>query len=1101
MKISALLMLTFTLNISAIGYGQFSFKSEGKTVRDIFNFIEQGSNYRFFYNDEFASVNKTVDLEVNNANINNVLDKVLESTDYEYKVFENHLIVISLKPNIRELSDLQQNLVRGTITDGKFNPIPGATILVKGTTIGVSTDLNGNYVIENVTPQSILVISFIGYKSQEITIGNRAQINVALEEELTALNEVVVVGYGTQRREAVTGSVSTVKGDIVREVPAANISQAMQGRVAGVDMEQTSTKPGAVMQVRIRGTRSLNASNDPLVVLDGIPFSGSIGDISPEDIKSIDILKDASSTAIYGSRGANGVILVTTNKGVKGSKAQFTYSGYTAIKNVFAKYPMMNGPEFAQLRATAGVYPTPGADESADANTDWQDLFYRTGKITSHDLGVAGGTDKGSYKFGMGYYNDESVIPGQSYTRLSMRASLDQDLGKYIRVGFTTTNSFSINKGSNLTPGGNITLSPLANPYNTDGTLKRTIKMPVDEFWDYTKGTINNLGDKWIDQTKGYNSYNTVYGEFKIPGVNGLKYHIDLGLNYRQSNSGSYTGEGVFSTTPTNPSVASIGNSLTTNWAVQNLLTYDRTFGKHQLGVLAMYSAENTLYNSSYISAKDIPADAFQFYNLGRAAGEITIDPNNQNYFQSGLLSGMGRLNYSYDNRYMIMASYRYDGSSVLAPGHKWVSYPAVSVGWNIANESFMKSITVINSLKLRVGYGVTSNQSINPYSTLGLLSTRPYNFGTTYATGYYVSALPNPNLGWETSQQMNYAIDFSLLKNRLSGTVEYYTTKTNDLLLSVNLPSTSGVNSYMANIGKSENKGIEFSLNGVIYDNHAGFTWDAGFNLYANHNKLVALASLQLKDESNWWFVGSPIDVIYDYKAMGLWQTDDANLLKYEPGGNVGMIKVLYTGDYNADGTPARIVGAADRQVMSMEPKFQGGFNTRVAFKGFDLNLVAAFKSGGLLIATPYGSNGYLNILTGRRGNIKVDYWTVDNTGARFPKPGGLGGDQPKYENSLSYFDASYLKIRTITLGYNLENIGAIKNTGFNKLRLYVTAQNPFVLFSPYNKESGMDPETNSYGNENAAVPLSGNLRRLLTIGTNTPSTRNFLIGLNFTF
>ncbi len=375
----------------------------------------------------------------------------------------------------------------------------------------------------------------------------------------------------------------------------------------------------------------------------------------------------------------------------------------------------------------------------------------------------------------------------------------------------------------------------------------------------------------------------------------------------------------------------------------------------------------------------------------------------------------MGRLMYSYDNRYMLTASYRYDGSSRLAEGHKWVSYPAVSAGWNLHNESFMKNVSLINMMKLRVGYGIASNQSIDPYSTLGRLGTRPYNFGNTFATGYFVTELPNPNLGWEYSSTMNYAMDFGILKNRLSGTIEYYHTKTNDLLFRVNLPSTSGVSNYMANVGESENKGYEFSLNGVILNNLNGWTWEAGINLYANRNKLTALASGQTKDEGNWWFVGQPIDVIYDYEAVGLWQEGDANLLKYEPGGNVGMIKVKYTGDFNADGTPTRIIGAADRQIMSMEPDFQGGFNTRVSYKGFDLSTVGAFKSGGLLIATPYGANGYLNILTGRRGNIKADYWTPENTGAKYPKPGGLGGDQPKYLNSLSYFDASYLKIRTI--------------------------------------------------------------------------------------
>jgi TonB-linked SusC/RagA family outer membrane protein len=997
----------------------------------------------------------------------------------------------------------QQKTITGRVFDPNGSPMPGVNVLEKGTTNGALTDSDGKFSIDVSSGQAVLSFSFIGYTTQDVAVGNQTAINVTLSEVVTGLDEVVVIGYGTAKKKDLTGSVASITGDVMRDVPSSNITQALQGRVSGVDMEQTSTKPGSQLQIRIRGTRSLNASNDPLVVLDGIPFAGSIGDINPSDIKSVDILKDASATAIYGSRGANGVILITTNKGMVGQKAQFTYNGYYGVKNIFAQYPMMNGPEFRALRTAAGMYPIDGADESDEFNTNWQDLFYRTGAVTSHDLGVSGGTQKGSYNFGVGYYKDEAVIPAQNYSRFSMRGTLDQGVGNYFHFGFTTNNNYSINLGNNLGLYGVLSLSPLANPYNPDGTWKRTIKMPLDEQWTYSKDIINNLGDSWIDQTKAYGSYNSIYGEVKIPGVEGLKYRANVGANFRMSNGGQYTGQGIFALNPTTVSTATISNSLTTNWAIENLLTYDRTFAqKHQVNLVALYSAEQTLSNNSQISAKDIPADALQFYNLGRAAGEFTIDPNNQGYQLSGLMSWMGRAMYSYDNRYMLSVTYRSDASSRLAQGHKWHSYPAVSAGWNIANESFMKEITLINTLKLRVGYGETSNQSINPYATLGLLSTRPYNFGTLNSTGFYVSQLPNPDLGWEFSKTWNYGLDFAILKNRLSGTLEYYVTNTKDILLSVNLPSTSGVTSYTGNIGATQNKGWEVSLNGVILNDLRGFTWEVGINLYGNRNKLVALASGQTDDKTNWWFVGHPIDVIYDYENIGIWQEGDPYLNILEgPAGKPGMIKVKYTGDYNADGSPTRLINSSDQQIISLEPKFQGGFNTNLAYKGFDLGIIGAFKSGGTLISTLYSSAGYLNLLTGRRGNVKVDYWTPQNTGAKYPAPGGvLSGDNPKYGSTLGYFDGSYMKIRTISLGYNL-NQQWISKAGIDKLRIYCTVQNPFVLFSPYNKETGMDPETNSYGNENAAVPLSTNLRRLLTIGTNTPSTRNYLIGINLTF
>lgn len=991
-----------------------------------------------------------------------------------------------------------QTSVSGIVSDAN-GPIPGANVILKGTKNGVTTNFDGSYSIANVPSNGVLIFSFVGLKTKEIAVKEQKNINVTLEDESNTLKEVVVIGYGAVRKEAVTGSVASIKGDIMREVPSSNITQALQGRIAGVQMSQTSSKPGAEMQIRIRGTRSLSADNNPLVVLDGIPFAGSIGDISPDNIKSIDILKDASATAIYGSRGANGVILITTNKGQKGQVAKFTYNAFNGLKTVFSQFPMMDGPEFIALRKAAN-YNSVGIDESNDVNINWQDLYYRAGVVTSHDVGVSSGTENGNYNFGVSYYKEEAVLPGQEYSRLSMRGAVEQAIGKHFRFGFTTNNNYSISEGNNIGLYGSISTSPLANPYNADGSWKRTVKMPLDENWVYTRESIRNLGDKWIDQTKSYGSYNSIFAEVKIPGVEGLKYRANLGGNIRTSNSGNYTGEGVFSVNPTTVSTASISNSLNTNWVFENLLTYDRTFGKHQVNAVGLFSSEQTKYNRSQVSAKDIPSDAFQFYNLGHAAGEITVNPNNQDYQVSGLVSYMARAMYSYDNRYMLTATIRSDASSRLAEGHKWHTYPAISAGWNVHNESFMKSSTWINKLKLFAGYGQTSNQAVAPYSTLGRLTTRPYNFGDVNTTGYYVSTLPNPELGWEYSATMNYGVDFGFFNNRLSGTVEYYVTDTNDILLGVGLPPTSGVGSYTANIGETQNKGLEFTLNGAILDNPNGWFWDVGVNFYSNENKLVALASGQLRDENNWWFVGHPIDVIFDYEKIGLWQEGDPNLSKYEVGGNVGMIKVKYTGDFNADGTPIRAIGAADRQIIDVNPDFQGGFNTRIAYKDFDISAVGAFQSGGVLISTLYSSTGYLNMLSGRRGNVKVDYWTPENTDAKYPKPGGItSGDNPKYGSTLGYFDASYAKIRTITLGYNV-NQKFMKDLGIDRFRLYCTAQNPFVIYSPYHKETGMDPETNSYGNENAAVTDTYK-RRLLTLGTNTPSTRSFLIGLNLTF
>jgi TonB-linked SusC/RagA family outer membrane protein len=1014
--------------------------------------------------------------------------------------------------------------VKGRVLNEKNAPIAGASVTTKDTHSGVTTDADGHFSIL-VHPGTTLVISFVGYASKEVK-ASAATTDISLQPGHNDLDQVVVIGYGTQRRRDVTGSVATISGEKLNDVPALDVSRALQGRLAGVEMSQTSSKPGAGLQIRIRGTRSLNATNDPLIVLDGIPFVGSLSDISPSEIKSVDILKDASSTAIYGSRGANGVILITTNKGVAGQKAHLAYNGYSGLKKVWGEYPMMNGPQFVALRNANNA--TPGAsihtntlDENDSVNTDWQKLLYQNGYVTNQDLSVSGGSDRGSYSIGFTYFKEQAVIPLQYYERYSVRTSLEQRIGSLFRVGLITNNYFTNTHDVNLSPSAALNLTPIINPHNPDGSWKPTVNINTSgPQWAYTGHALRSLGDKYIDLDRGYTTNNSVFGEIYIPGVKGLKYRVNLGLYYHHDDYGTYTGEGVFSGTTTAASNASIKDSTTTDWAIENLLTYDRTFGKHTINVVALYSSEQNTGRSSSASATDIPDDAFQFYNLSYviASQGGTSTVGNGAYSQYGLSSYMGRIIYTYSDRYILSAAFRSDASSVLAPGHQWHAYPAISAGWNMKNETFMNDVSFVDALKLRVGYGETSNQAISPYQTLGALTTSPYNFGPTgYAMGYYVTQLPNPKLGWEFSKTWNYGVDFTLLHNRLSGTAEYYTINTSNVLLSVGLPTTSGVGSYTANIGSTQNKGVELSLNGTILDNYHGWTWDIGFNVYRNRNKLVSLYSGDAYDKGNLWFPGHPIDVIYDYKRIGLISYADSTsgyLKAAYPGGNVGMIKVAYnqhdTSLHYVNGVPNRKNEAGsnlnndDRQIYNVEPDFEGGFNTRVGYKSFDLGITGVFKSGGLLVSTLYSSFGYLNNLNTRSGNnVNVPYWTPTNSHANnfntfAPRPGGVGGDNPAYGSTMGYFSASFLKIRTIALGYNFDQKW-MRSAGFERMRIYCTVENPFVMFSPYTKMSHMDPETNSYADQNTAVQAAPH--RILTVGTNTPSTRNYIIGLNVTF
>lgn len=1003
-----------------------------------------------------------------------------------------------------------QNInVTGKITDVNGDSVIGAAVAVQNTTTGTVTDIDGNYSI-SVPSNAVLEVSSMGFQSQLIQVNGRNRIDIVMSEDSQALEATVVIGYGTARRTDVTGSIASVGGETLRAVPANDVTHALEGRIAGVQMTQTSSKPGSSMQIRIRGQRSLSASNDPLIVLDGIPFMGSLSDISTNDIKSMDILKDAASTAIYGSRGANGVILITTYKGVEGADARVSFNSYATLKKA-VKYPMMPADKYIRMREMAGIYKNT-LDESNDVYTDWQDMFYRPGYTQNYELSVSGGTKGGSYRFGTTYYKDQSVIPTEAYDRISLNGSVDQKLGKWFQVGFSTNTNYNTNQGNQVDMYAVLSKSPLLNPYAEDGSLKFRVNMPSDsDAYIFSRERIEELTEKGVynNESRAFGSYNTGYLQFNFPWIEGLSYKLSLGLNYRNSRGGSFTGVGV-NGTATSTNSASWSFSETQNWTVENLLTYDRTFGKHHINAVGLYSAEQTTSQGQSLSGKNIPNELFQWYNIG-ACLSSDISVNGGSYNQYGLISYMGRVMYTYADKYMIQAAVRSDASSRLAPGHQWHTYPAVSVGWNIHNEDFMAGTRDwLDELKLRVGYGETSNQAIGTYATLGSLSSTVYNFADDkYATGYYVSTLPNADLGWEYSQTWNFGLDWSLYKGRLRGTVEYYTVNTNDILLNLGLPSTAGVGSYTANIGKTQNKGLEFTVNGTIIDN-GDWTWTAGLNLYANRNKLVELADGSKEDTGNCWFVGYPINCIYDYEYDGLWNEGDPYMDILEPSNYnavtgykdaIGTIKVKYHGDYDENGQPVRALGAEDRVPRSTDPVFQGGFNTNVSYKNWDFSVIGSFQAGGYLLSSLHSGNSYLNMLTGRRGQLDVDYWTPENTSARYPRPGSiLSGDNPKYSSVLAYYDGSYLKIRTISLGYSFHRLDALKRAGISNFRVYATIQNPgLVLFSDFTKETGLDPESNTNGGFTASGRPGPS--RLSYIGYNTPNTRNILFGINLTF
>jgi TonB-dependent starch-binding outer membrane protein SusC len=1001
-----------------------------------------------------------------------------------------------------------QVTVKGKVTDETGSGMPGVNVLVKGTTNGTTTDGGGGYSIsvEN-SSNATLIFSFIGYATIEEAIGGRTSIDVNLIPSIESLNEVLVVGYGTQKKSDITGAVARVTGESLREVPVSNFTQSLQGRAAGVEINSTSSRPGANAQIRIRGSRSFSASNDPLIVLDGIPFNGSINDVNVNDIAAIDVLKDASATAIYGSRGSNGVIIVSTKKGATG-KAQVFYNGYYGVSSAIGKYDVYNGAEFEAFRTEArrdggASYPTTpdeAANIAAGNQTDWQDLMYENGYITDHNVGVAGGTDETKFLISTGYFKQTTILPGQAFSRFSVTGAIDQKVGERIKIGLNTMNQFNINDGEDASAMFSIlTLSPLYNAYNADGTINTSPAVGSNN-----PETLNPLliynDQTWKQQRRRLRTFNSLYGEVQI--LEGLKYRINVGLDLFQDNYGRYDGSGTpYKNGGTNE--ATIQNTNSWSYTVENLVTYEKTFAEqHRLTLTGLYSIQETEEFRSGANANTLPADYTYYYNLG--LGNVTSVPSGASYYsKSSLLSYMGRANYAFSDRYLLTLSYRADGSSRLADGNKWFYYPAAAVAWNIKNESFMSGLKSVSSLKLRFGWGKTSNQSVNTYASLGSLAAEPYNYGTSGLYGYYVSSLPNPELRWEFTTTTNLGIDFGLLNNRLSGSLEYYQQKTEDILQSVSLPQTSGVGSVVKNVGESENKGLELTLSSVNIESSNGFTWNTDLNIFLNRGEITYLAGGVSRNITNGWHVGYPIDAIYDYEKIGIVQTGETGLpTGFDPGDI--KIKDQLTVDTNGDGVfdaTDGVINASDRVVLgSGQAKWSGGLTNRIAFKGFDFSFVLFWKIGGTLVSNFYQANisNPINSLEGRRNGPQVDYWTPENPTNAYPRPGR--GQIPDYGSTLGYFDASYLKVRSINLGYSFPQ-NFMGKTGISSLRVYAQVLNPFqALFSDYVKAGGLDPETNGFGGSVTEGYGPNNTNRL-TVNPNTPPTRSIIFGINLKY
>ncbi|RYE26594.1 MAG: TonB-dependent receptor [Sphingobacteriaceae bacterium] len=1012
----------------------------------------------------------------------------------------------------------QNQTIRGKITDEKGLGLPGASVAIRGTAVGVSTDTEGNYSI-SATPANTLVISFIGYVTKNVLVGNQTSINVQLGTTSNSLNEVVVVGYGTQKRADVTGSVSSVSGASLQEVPAApNVVDQLKGRVAGLDITSNSTTPGAAGQIRLRGERSFastntaaDSQNGPLFVIDGVPFiGGSFNDINQDDIQSIDVLKDASATAIYGSRASGGVIIITTKRGRSG-RSVVSYDANYGISNITKEYPFMNGQQYAALKAQSIIgnvpslstaYPLTPLEDAGLANgtnTNWQKLIYRPGFVTDNQLNVSGGNEKTQFSVSGGYHYEKGIQYTQNFDRGSIRATIDHNISDHVKVGLTSFQTLSHTNGVSGILYNTAAISPLTAAYNADGTINLLpMTGSVDQPNRINPLTLRNQYIQAINRR--LYTFNSIYGEVKI--IDGLKYRLNATINYGQNQGNNYSPVStvVNTNTTNNLSTESVNNSENYTLLLENILTYDKVFAeKHHITFTGLYSAEKDHAQGLQVYGTGLPADYLQSYNL-YLANSVNFNQNNQPYFQErGLISYMARLNYSFNSKYLLTATVRSDGSSVLAAGSQYFTYPAFALGWNVSQENFMKKLTFVNSLKLRAGYGVTADQNVQPYQILGGLSANAYNFGTaSLQNGYLVTNLPN-TLKFEHTNNINLGIDFGLFKDRITGTIDVYKQRTYDILQLQSLPASNGAQQTTVNAGDSKGEGLEISLSSVNLRNAGGFNWSTDFNIAFARNSILSLHDNLQSDVSNGWFVGQPFNIIYDYKKIGIWQTSEATQAAVY-GQRPGQIKVQ---DVNNDGK----INASDLQILgSYQPNFTSGLTNRFSYKGVDLVFVA-FARIGQKVAVNYlgadsGGSGYPFFNSGRVNQLNIDYWTANNPTNEFPQP-NAGQTGPTYASTLQYRDGSFVKMRSITLGYTIP-AKVIQHAGFSSLRIYATTNNPFIVYSPLVKSGlAIDPEGNGYGNQLAgASSFSTNaLNRAITVGLSNPPARTFSIGLNAKF
>lgn len=1003
--------------------------------------------------------------------------------------------------------------VTGKVTADNGSPLADVNVAVKGSITGTVTDTNGNFTISVPEQGGTLVFTSVGYGQKEVTVRNQKNINISLSQQNRELNEVVVIGYGTTKKSDLTGSVASVKSEDLRRTQVTSFDQALQGRAAGVQVTQLSGKPGAETSIRIRGTSSINAGNEPLYVIDGMLVSSDGGDIStgvtrgprisplssinPGDIESIEILKDASATAIYGSRGANGVVLITTKRGRAGA-GSVNFEMYYGVQQISHKVEVLDAEQFANLvneaKLNANATPIYVNPKNLGKGTDWQDELLRTAPMANYQLSFSGGDEKTKYAISGGYFTQQGIILNSDFKRYSFRANLDRDVTKRLTIGNSITFS-RVSSSGVLTNAGTIV------PGVTNSAMLFNPVLPVYDStvkggYTYENDRGKTLGNP-VAEAKEYNSYSTiarvignVYAKYKI--TEGLDFRTSFGIDQYTSRENSF-GPNFLKRTEASKGEASIGDVHGLTWLNENTLTFNtRIKEDHALNILAGYTIQQFNNESLFAYAFDFPDNRTGYHNI--AAALNPQKPSNSES-QWSLVSYLGRVNYTWKDKYLFTLTGRVDGSSKFAEGRKYGFFPSGAFAWRVSDEKFMQGIKSVSDLKFRVSYGVIGNQNIAPYQSLALVG--PYSEGVFNGTEIYTGREPltyiNKNLKWESTRQLDIGADASFFNSRLSLTADYYQKKTYDLLLSSPIPFTSGFSSTLLNIGNILNKGFDFDIRSV--NTTGALKWNTSLNISINRNQVTNLANnnTDILLSGSLLRVGEPVGTFYGYIFDGIFQSDEEALksavMKGQEATSSNPASIARAGDrkyrdVNNDG----VIDEKDRTIIgSAQPDFTWGLNNTLSYKNIDLSFFFQGSQGNELANLNsfdlLNFNGQTNVLK----EAGLNRWTPANHSNKYPRALSAGSLDQGIFSSAIVEDASYIRLRNVTLAYNLPK-NVTKGAKLNNVRIYASATNLFTK----TKYTGYDPEANTYGQNSFVVgyDLGG-----------YPMAKTFILGINIGF